>query len=256
MKLYDTYIETEDIKAETIVSQLEIPQFAVRNKGIFYRNYSDDLVSIKEENNFPLIELSRDGIFHLLPEGLFFKENRLKINDKHVLEQENDKIRNERAKIDQFFLPFETRYFQLSLELESRLNEIAEKRNHIVSDYLFEGVEIDTQNSYIQSLLPLLPYISDLRGNFELLRDLLQIIFSAKVEFRRNGLSLFLVIHKRKLQKGEYFSMDDELKHFFDFFTEWFLPIEVDFDFRIKDYDEKFTLGSPLLLDYNTHLCL
>lgn len=256
MKLFDTYIDTEDIKAETIVSRLDIPQFVVRNKGIFYRNYSDDLVSIKEENNFPLIELSRDGIFQLLPEGLFFKENRLKINDKHVLDQENEKVREEKEKIELFFRPFETKYFQLSLELESRLNEVAEKKNHIASDYLFEGVRLDTQNPYIRSMLPLLPYVSELKGNLDLLRDLLQIIFSAKVEFRKNGLSLFLIVHKRELLKDKYFSMDDELKHFFEFFTEWFLPVEVDFDFRIKDYEEKFTLGSSLLLDYNTHLCL
>lgn len=256
MKLFDEYIDAGDIKAETIVSQLELPEFVVRNKGIFYRNYSDDLTSIKEENNIPIVELSRDGTFHLLPEGLFFKESRLKINDKHVLNKENDKIREEKAKIELFFQPFETKYFQLSLELESRLNEIAEKGNRILSDYLFEGIDIDTENSFIQTLYPLLPYVSELKGNMNLLRDLLQIIFLAKVEIRRNGLSLFFVIHRSKLLKNNYFLMDNEVTCFFDFFTEWFLPVEVDFDFRIKDYEENFCLGSSLLLDYNTHFRL
>ena len=254
MKLFDEYIDTEDIRAETIFAQLEeLPNYVVRNKGIFYRNYSDDLISIQEENNVNVLELSRDGTFHLLPEGVFFKENRLKINDKYVLDKEKNKIREEKLKIELFFQPFETKYFQLSLELESRLNEIAEKGNRILSDYVFEGIDIDTENHYIQVMLPLMPYVSELKGNLDLLRDLLEIIFFAKVEIRKNGLSLFFVINRSKLLKNEYFSMDSEIATFFDFFTEWFLPVESDFDFRIKDYEEDFSLGSSLLLDYNTH---
>lgn len=256
MKLFDEYIDTEDIKAETIVSQLDLPEFNVRNSGIFLRNYSDDLISVKEENNVPLLDLSRDGTFHLLPEGLFFRENRLKINDKHVLDKENEKVREERRRIDLFFQPFETKYFQLSLELESKINGIAERGNTVFTDFLFEGMEVDTENRYIQKLLPLLPYLSELKGNLDLLRDLLKIIFSTEIEIRKNGLSLFFVVHKRSLEKGEYFPMDDEVAGFFEFFTEWFLPVEADFDFRIKDYKEYFTLGSPLLLDYNTHFYL
>ncbi len=256
MKLFDEYIDAGDIKAEAIVSQLELPEFVVRNKGIFHRNYSDDLISIKEENNIPVIEVSRDGTFHLLPEGVFFKESRLKINDKHLLDKENDRVREEKAKIELFFRPFETKYFQLGLELESRLNEIAEKGNRILSDYLFKGMDINTENSYIQALFPLLPYVSELKGNMNLLRDLLQTIFLVKVEIRINGLFLFFIIHRSKLLKSDYFPMDYEIACFFDFFTEWFLPVEVDFDFRIKDYEENFCLGSSLLLDYNTHFRL
>lgn len=253
MKLFDEYIDTEDIRAETIISQLDLPEFSVRNSGIFSRNYSDDLVSIKEENNVPMVELSRDGTFHLLPEGLFFKENRLKINDKHVLDKENEKVREEKRKIELFFRPFETKYFRLSLELESRINEIAEKGNNVFTDFLFEGIEVDTRNRYICKILPLLSYLGELKGNLELLTDILEITFSAKVEFRKKGLSLLFVIHERSLNKNEYFSMDGEIAGFFDFFTEWFLPIEADVDFRIKDYKENFTLSGPLLLDYNTH---
>jgi hypothetical protein len=253
MKLFDKYIDAEDIKAEVIVSQLNLQEFNVRNSGIFSRNYSDDLISLREENNLPMLELSRDGIFHLLPEGLFFKENRLKINDKHVLNKENEKIKEEKRRIDLFFQPFETRYFQLSLELESRINEIAERGNSVFTNFLFEGMEVNIENQYIRKLFLLFPYLSELRGNLDLLRNLLKIIFSAKVEIRKNGLSLFFVIHRCSLVQNEYFPMDDEITVFFDFFTEWFLPIESDVDFRIKDYEENFTLGGSLLLDYNTH---
>lgn len=254
MKVFDEHIESKDIRAETIISQLEeLPNYVVRNKGIFSRNYSDDLINIQKENNLNVIELSRDGTFHLLPEGVFFKENRLKINDRHVLDKERNKIREEKQKIELFFQPFETKYFQLSLELESCINGIAEKGNYILSDYIFEGIEINTKNPYIKAILPLLPYVSEVKGNLNLLRDLLQIIFSAKVEIRKTGLSLFFIVNRRKLLKDEYFAMDNEIAVFFDFFTEWFLPVESDFDFRIKDYEEEFTLGSSLLLDYNTH---
>ena len=254
MKLFNKHIDTEEIKAETIVSQLGLQGFNVRNSGIFSRNYSDDLISVKEENNAILLDLSRDGIFHLLPEGLFFGENRLKINDKHVLDKENEKVREEKRKIELFFQPFETKYFQLSLELESQINEIAKKGNCVFTNSLFEEMEINTENRYIRKLLLLFPYLSELKGNLDLLKDLLKIIFSTKVEIRKNGLSLFFVIHRHSLVKNEYFPMDDEITDFFAFFTEWFLPVEANVDFRIKDYKETFTLGRQLLLDYNTHL--
>ncbi len=256
MKLFDEYIDTEDIKAETIVSQLDLREFNVRNRGIFYRNYSDDLINITNENNVPLIELSRDGTFHLLPESLFFKENRLKINDKYVLREENKELREEKRKIELFFQPFETKYFHLSLEIESRLNEIAEKGNRFFDKFLFEEIDTNSPNIYIQKTLSLFPYLSELKGNLDLLRAILKIIFSTEVEILKDGLSLFIIVHKRRLAKDKYFLMDDQVAEFFEFFTEWFLPIEADFDFRIKDYQENFTLGNPLLLDYNTHFYL
>ena len=155
-----------------------------------------------------------------------------------------------------FFQPFETKYFHLSLDLELRLNEIAEKGNRVFDDFLFQGMTIETENLYIQKALSLFPYLSELKGNLDLLRDMLKIIFLTNVDILKDGLSLFVVVHKRRLVKGDYFLMDEEVAEFFDFFTEWFLPIEADFDFRIKDYKEDFTLGSPLLLDYNTHFYL
>ena len=76
-----------------------------------------------------------------------------------------------------------------------------------------------------------------------------------KIEIKEKGtFHKQFIIHKGGLSKEEYQSMDEGLIDFFDFLRQWFLPVEVEYDYRIKDYKNSFTLGNTLLLDYNTHL--
>jgi hypothetical protein len=246
----------KDIKAETLISQKEINEedVIVRMGGVFSRNYSGDCINDAEEEGKTILALSRDGVFHLLPEGLFFEENRIKNVLKNDFTTEYKKFKKEKENIELFFQPFDTEHFKRSLELEKKLNEIVERGNGIFIDNFLEKPETD--NKYIIRTAAILPFVSRLRGNFALLRDILQNVFSAeKVEINEIA-PLFkrFIIHKKGLSKEEYLAMDDDLSPFFDFFGQWFLPVGMEYDYRIKDYTQPFTLGNTLLLDYNTHL--
>ena len=259
MKYFDEYIEAKDVKAETILSCLENDlNFQVQYSGVFSRNYSNDVLSVeKNENNDKVIKLSRDGIFHILPEGLFFKEERLKnIKNRTDIdfESEHKKVKTEKKRIESFFRPFDTELFKLSFKLEKKVNQISENNNYIIMQSLFNRFEITSENKYINKIKPLLPFVSKIRGNLKLLKDILRIIFLSTVETIENGFSVVFIIHKKKLSKEDYLEMDKELSPFFDFLYEWFLPLEVECSYKIKDYEEPFVLGNPLILDYNTYL--
>ena len=263
MKYFDDYISVGEIKAETLISQMDIKEdIEVHLQGIFSRNYSDDLISIanergkKEEENITILDLSRDGIFHLLPEGLFFRENLIKNMLKHDFDSKYKKFKEEKERIELFFQPFDTEYFKLSLELEKRLNTVAEKGNSTLMNTLEDEPEIDTKHKYISKIKILLPFVSQLRGNHILLIDILKnVLLAEKIEIKEiKPLYMRFIIHKAGLSKEEYKSMDEDLIDFFDFFCQWFLPVEIEYDYRIKDYKNSFTLGNTMLLEYNTHL--
>jgi len=265
VKYLNEYIDAGDVKAETLISQMDIKEnLHVHLQGIFSRNYSEDLISVTNEKgkengeNRTILELSRDGIFHLLPEGLFFKEEQLKkdSNSNFDFDKEKTKLEEQKKAALLFFSPFDTEFFNLSFELEKNLNAIAEKGNKVFINAFECEPEIDTKNEYISKIKILLPFVSHLRGNLAFLTDILKNILSVeKIEIRTiRPFYMQFIIHKESLSKEEYQAMDKDLADFFVFFRQWFLPVEAEYDYRIKDYKGSFILGNTLLLDYNTHL--
>jgi len=253
----DLNINTIGINAETLVSLLDIREddINVRAKGVFFRNYSNDLMKIENNEDKTTIALARDGIFHLLPQGLYFKENQLKVRPSEF-EDAHSKLKKVKKKALSFFQPFDTEYFKLTLEFEHKLNDFAKTGNNIFSSFLEENAKIDTKNRYISKLKKMLPFASQLRGNLPLLIDILKNTLSIeKIEIKKiKHFHLRFIIHKEGLTKEEYLDMDKELQPFFDFFRHWYLPVEQYYDYRIKDYKQPFKLENSLILDYNTHL--
>jgi len=261
MKYFEEYIDTGEVKAETLVSGMKIEEdFNLRWSGIFARNYSDDLMSVREEDDRTLVELSRDGVFQLLPEGLFFEEDRLKKKSisSFDFKKEQAELKKLKKTILSFFSPYDFCYFNLGLELEKTLNTMLDAGNTIFVD-AFEsecGIEIDTDNEYILKVKKLLPFSGYLRGNFALLTDIVKNVFSVeKVEIRKiKPLFSRFIVHKDGLNREEFLLMDKRAAVFFDFFAQWFLPVEMEYDYQIKSYKDLFKLGNTLILDYNTCL--
>ena len=71
-----------DVNAEMLLDYLYPEynkQWVVRNKGVFYRNYSPDILDLDSDNH--LVKLSRDNLLKLLPQRLIVLEDELKGND-------------------------------------------------------------------------------------------------------------------------------------------------------------------------------
>ena len=261
------------IKAESFLTSMmeSIEGTYLEFQGVFSRNFYNDIFYIDREkilDKFQLnIKLSRDSLFHILPEGLFFRENELR---KAAKEKNMDKFKaleeqiiREKKKILSFFYPFDKAYFGLRFELERKLNEFAEDRTQIWIDKLLDIYGLnDFKNNLIRRILPLLPLASEIRSNQKIWKGILQsIFFPALVDIRITkktnaaGIRHNIVkttIHIEKLSNEEYLSIKKDVDAFARFFYEWFIPVDMGYEFKVKDVKERFVLGKDLTLDYNT----
>lgn len=265
----------EHIKAETLLSTFtsSCSDILIETQGVFSRNYNDDVISLEvsdEYKNFLTLALSRDSVFHILPEGLFFKEEVLrelaKKGDSDKFKAEEERIRKEKKKILLFFQPFDTVYFRLRFELEKQLNKLSENRIKALTDKIFDvyPIEEDAKNPFIRRIVPLLPYASEIRGNMLLMKDVLKKAFyPAQIDLYTirqrkesgNWKSLLkIIVHIEKLSAAQFRNLKKEADVFGRFFYEWFLPVDLEYHLKIKDTRERFVLGKAMTLDYNTYL--
>ena len=243
-----------EIRAETILSLEDPPGFSVQtkeNSGAFYRNYSFDLIKYDSDNT---ITLSRDSLYHLLPEGLFFEEDELK-NSKDFKET-SEKMKEKRRDISHFFQPFDTKYFNLSLALEKQMNKISEKGNEILLDLFFDKSAATVETGRAPSLQLLIPQISQIKGNEYLIINILKtILHIKKIELiELDYCTKRFIIHIPNLSKEEYNQKTEQISGIFEIFKEYFFPFNIDYDFKIKDREQKFILSNNLILDYNVNI--
>ena len=252
----------ENMKAESFLAALfeTCSDMVVEPTGVFSRNFDEDLIAIDDDAPKKTVRLSRDSLFHILPQGLFFKENILrdlsKQNASDKFKHEQERILKEKRKIMSFFQPFDTTYFRLCFDFEKKMNEISENRLQILIDKLFDVFQIDLDNALVRKTVPLLPIASEIRGNKYAMREVLKIVFSpAHVEIhiqKKNNLTANVNIEK--LSAAQYRSLIKEAGAFNRFFHEWFIPVDLDFELKIKDKNKRFVLENTMILDYNTYL--
>jgi hypothetical protein len=255
MNYLNKHIDSTDISAEALIALMDTKEdFDIVMRGIFSRNYSEDLISVRNEYDKTLVELSRDGIFHLLPEALLFDEIKGVVD--HDVKAQHKQLKEKQEKVKSFFQFFDNECFKLTLQQEKNTNHIAEKGNIFLLTGMLDETDIDTNNEYITKIKTVLPFVSHLRGNHLLLADILKNALSVdKVETQKiETFRMRFIFQKDGLSKDEYHQMNKEITVFFDFFTQWFLPVEMEYDFRLKSRKTPFTLGNTLLLGYNTHL--
>lgn len=271
MKYKGEHIAVDDFKAEVIIPlfhDLGTPLHVI-SKGSFYRNISEDILGMElsPQNLFSELFLSRDGLYHLLPENLFFNENRLLGLKGEAYKKALKEQQKEKERLEIFFQPFDTWYFELGLVAEEILRDIQFMENDILVDYLFELDKQKITEPNKRLLVSLLPYISEIRGDMPLIQKILEAIFEIRVEIttirmshHRNGEIthsypvLKFVFHIPGLSATQYRERMEELGIFFDFFSEYFLPFDMPFVYRVKDKTQYFTTEQALVLDYNTQL--
>lgn len=264
MRLDKQYISIGDLKAETWLNSFfpENYLFEVKAKGTFYSNYCEDLLEVDTglpEGN--KLCLSRDGLFHLLPEALFVEENRLR---DPKLKQEP--FAAEKEHILNFFIPFDTEFFQISRELDKTVCGIESGVVDILLKLLYNIDPKDVHNPFIKKVLPLLLQVSEIRGDFVLITQLISAITGFDTEIQPAKTSVTFPFGRKEeyiiinivfsisgLTNFEYNQLYDDLKEFVDFISEWFFPADLPIQYVIKDNNHPFTLDGTLTLDYNTH---
>jgi type VI secretion system protein ImpH len=172
--------ENKEIKAEIqlateIKDGLSVDDFIIQAMGVFRRTASKDIEQIstvrsqKDNNEKIVLHVNRNGLYDLLPEGLFHQPNNRKAFKpiKEALEEIDDQ-RAKEAAARQFFLPLEQEFFlhRLLIELEERKYFVSLGNisfNHIFRQFWGLFPELTPQQA--TNLMYLLPLAHDIAGD-------------------------------------------------------------------------------------------
>lgn len=266
MRLKDKHINIGDLAAETYLNEAFPDEFPVwvSAKGIFYSNYSEDLLEVvPSDYTANQVALSRDGIFHMLPEGMFFDEYAFREARKKGVAFEPDK-----EHIFDFLAPFDTEFFNVTLGLDKEVRYVEDNICELLLESMYGRDGWNKENPFVRKTLPFLLHASVIRGDFPLMERMMSAITGfrtvvtpttdevlSKSGSKRMRPFVNVVFHIPNLSNSGYCEQYDILHEFVGFCAEWFFPAELEFDFSVRDEDQLFVLDEGILtLDYNTFL--
>ena len=188
---------------------------------------------------------------------MFFDEQELRNKNGREFTARVNEIMEQEQTIKSYFMPFDTAFFNLSMQIERAASEAVRQS---ISNMLKRFFDFDLENEpnrYIRRFAPMLLHVSRIRGDIRLISDLLSHVFRCPVTWENTSpIEIRFVIHKRGLVQETHREFMEQLGPFFGFLQDWFLPVPVSMTFAIKDFKQAFVLSdtSPLVLDYNTQL--
>ena len=183
----------ENLKAEVLIAEIQensditIDDFIIANKSTFSRSYRRDIISIDNllYDNMLTLNLSRNGLYDTLPEGLFHVQNVNKDAKSYIAQRKTVKQEEQDARL--FFAPLENEFFYQKLNIECNERALLDDFHNINDDFLqgFWKMDLNISESYTLKLIKLLPYSHKIVGDFELTRLSLQKVLNEKVSFKK-----------------------------------------------------------------------
>ncbi len=186
-----------DIRAEVIVDQLiqndlVWNELIVHTNRFFFRNFSKDIfdAAIDDSNDFKDIlhlNLSRSGLYDILPEGLFFQPATTTKKPSSAADMAEEYKINKKQELElrKFFSPLENEFFyhrykNFTTE-KSLLNGL---NNEVLNQYFirFWNLAKDISPAMALRITLLLPYIHQITGDAALMAGCLQNIIMEKVQ--------------------------------------------------------------------------
>lgn len=249
-------LENQELSAELLLATYhpDIDDWTVEYGSFFSRNYSGDLKSC--DANQHQISLSRNGLYDILPEKIFFNPEELRFKESRDLAIHLSELYEEEKNIKAYFRPFDSFFFNRSLAVNNSVSRILDNKTKLMLRLLFDyDIEAET-NPYVKLMAPMLLNVTDIRSDLKLIASILSSILQCKVECKKPRQDkLLFVIHKLNLTRAEYLDFMEALEPLFDFVLYWFIPMEMECDYKVKDYEQPFILSDQaLVLDYNTQI--
>ena len=250
-------LDLNELKAELVLSTFfpDVSEWDAKYGSFFSRNYSGDMRSCNEATN--TVSLSRNGLYDLIPEKLFFDESELRFLESRDLAYKLSEVYEEERNIKAYFRPFDSYYFNQSVRLQKIATHILDNKTKVLLKLLFDYVIDAEENPFVRLLAPLLTHVADIRADIDLIAKILSTILDCKVEYRiLSPDRMLFIVNKLQLSSKEYAQFMKDLKPLFNFVQYWFMPMEMDCDYRVKDFEQRFILSDerPLVLDYNTQI--
>lgn len=190
-----------DLRAEVVVAsildELDASQdlnYYVNPLSQFKRSYRKDIVGADvidfefDARQFLKVNLSRDGIYDTLPEGILhyrqFQHTNVSADEmaKHYQERKKEE---ENARL--FFLPFENEFFEHALDREKREKRyLLQLNGEKPMDFLYNfwGISQKLPQSLTAKFIRLIPYMYEIVGNLPLTEICLSYLLHEKVEIQ------------------------------------------------------------------------
>lgn len=157
--------------------------------GVFKRFFSQDVDKVLTRKNdkgeqVRDVYINREGIYDLLPEGLFHGHSHKQIKDRKETVQEFTQHKLEERSARQFFSPLEQEYYKLLVN-----KEIFEQNFYYAPETVSEFIDFFNLdhlglNMYQQaSLFFIIPHIPKITGNLGLTEACFEIILQEHVKF-------------------------------------------------------------------------
>ncbi|WP_452219802.1 hypothetical protein [Lacinutrix salivirga] len=182
----------QNLKAEIVVAELQKnssltqDNLVVKNKSAFRRSHRRDILNLGSiEDNTLFLNLSRNGLYDQLPEGLFHTKD--KTNSKTSYPELRKTYKKEEEEARHFFLPLENEFFNQKLNIEKKEQELLNNFINLDDNFLIDFWKIDQSipKKYLLKLLKLLPYAYKIAGNIELMELCLKNILNKKVKINK-----------------------------------------------------------------------
>ncbi len=197
---FDTDLKAEVIAAELIDNNVQAEQIMIVMLGSMKRSFRKDVDAVIDEisdynrKEYTLITTHKEGIYDMLPEGLFHSPTlpKTSITQRDIIESiKRHRIEERNAR--RFFLPYEAGINHLRIQMalyESRLDKGAQHDEllNVFKGYweIFKYLDASQSNIFLQ----VLPLMHDIRDNYETAANIFEVLFSLPVNIsgRRQGL--------------------------------------------------------------------
>lgn len=265
-----------DLKAEVLLAALlenfkaDGSDFIVNFEGQFRRPYSKDVLDCEvidydyDATQFLKINLSRDGIYDALPEGIFHYPKTERLNQSvDDMTKEYRLQRKEEDDARQFFLPFENEFFLSGLMRENAEKEYLLKLNKGETlDFFYEFWDLDKNlpEVLVSKFIRILPFAYKIVGKLDKTAYCLNYLLQEEVVIEELGykdqsnsgqtvtlndcrlgldmisgksymdysLNLEFKIGPLKNTSFQDYIHEGGIKKFISLFYEYFLPMEID----------------------------
>lgn len=182
----DNDFKAEVVAAEIVEGGFPDDQVIILMFGALKRPYRKDIDAIDEEfseydhNHYLVIKTPKEGIYDMLPEGIFHSVSLHQSSTDHrqIIEMMKlHKVQERNAR--RFFMPFETAINHLRIQMALYENRL-DKRSHYseLSDIFSGNWEIFNYLDAVQANLfvQILPIIHDIRDNYPLAETVFELI--------------------------------------------------------------------------------
>jgi hypothetical protein len=281
-----------NIKAEAVVEDLIMNGYDPDHIFIEYRtshkkNWDNDILSCDFNGQDLIIRLSRDGLFHTLPEYLFLLNAEELADQKESVKEFN---RQQETNTHLFFHPIENEIFKQLVELENQENYLLSVLESSTIRELNDFWKIDAQISrrIYSKLSKVMPILHSIVGNFLLTARTLEFLLEEHVEWKMEERIIHVNFSNNEVIKplnncdcgeslftcGDYtvttptvvfsigpiagseiadFLPGENKRNLINIFQNYFIPLEIESEyiFTISEINQEFSMDQSYL-GFNT----